>query len=126
MEGKLSDRLNDIDLPIIGNQLGDLTQFIIDLREGVTGISETGLVGQNAIDYLQQELFNVFTGMSSTNEQGALGVLLDKVSTNNNQHSSGVTIDDVVVNQGTNFVEFAVSLGGGQFRLAQLTTLSST
>ena len=106
LEDKLIDKLDAIELPIIGNQLGDLAQFIIDLRSGVSGIGAAGLVGPAAISYLQSELFTVFTGLSSTNEPGALGVLIEK------DGSAGVTVDDVVVNQGTNFVEFAVSLGG--------------
>ena len=96
-QDKLVGKLNEIKLPVIGNQLGDLASFLLSLREEVGSISPSSLIGSGAILALQNQLFQTLTG---------IGVLREK------DGASGISANDVLVTQGDTFVEFEVALGG--------------
>lgn len=97
LEAQLAKRLKTIKLPVIGNQLGDLTRFLEDLRDVVGGnIDPATLVSATAVADLRSALFQQLSG---------LGFLRDI-------NGNGVDLSDVVLNQPANAVEYRVSLGG--------------
>ena len=107
----LDGDLFGVEIPIIGDTLRDIGEFIQPIRDVVQNEFDVNSlavgVGQTVVGVVQQGLFDAL-GPVTVQNPSAINILKDTTGDGN------ITIDDIPINEDPSgeFVEFMVSIGG--------------
>ncbi|MCR9296364.1 MAG: hypothetical protein NXI32_26945, partial [bacterium] len=105
LDRQLRNQVLDVNLPIVGTNLTEITLFLQELQtvfDGVTGLDTPG-----AVDVVRQSLFSELSG---------LGFLQDRLD----DGDSIVDINDVFVQSDADFITFGISLAATQPTITNL------